>query len=193
MRSGRPVLELGAELGLRHRDALRAVDLGEAAGQHRLGLVIERAQELRLPAVPHAGADRADVGGGQDGEQLHALQRLHHGGEILDGLAVGQVARLRHRRHHEMLLDQPGDGFGLGRRQAEPRAERAARCGRRRSNGPRSGPWRCRAGTARHRAACGARGRIFRIRSLASAYSSLLPRSISASTPMQRSRCSSTV
>ena len=40
------------------RDALGAVDLGEAAGEHRLGLVIERAQELRLPAVPHAGADR---------------------------------------------------------------------------------------------------------------------------------------
>ena len=43
-----------------------AVDLGEAAGQHRLGLVIERAQQLRLPAVPDARADRADVGGGQD-------------------------------------------------------------------------------------------------------------------------------
>ena len=57
------------------RDALRAVDLGEAAGQHQLGLVVERAQQLRLPAVPDARADRPDVGDGQDEEQLQALQR----------------------------------------------------------------------------------------------------------------------
>src|SRR5262245_28638400 len=46
----RPVRELGAELGLRLRDTLRAIDLGEAAGEHRLGLVIERADQLRFPA-----------------------------------------------------------------------------------------------------------------------------------------------
>ena len=68
------------------------------------------------------GPDRADVGGGQDGEELQPLQRLHHGGEILDRLAVGQIARLRHRRHHEMHLDQPGDELGLGGVEAEPRA-----------------------------------------------------------------------
>ena len=71
---GRPVGNLGAELGLGRCHALGAVDLGEAAGKHRLGLVIERAYELRLPAVPDAGADRADIGGGQDGKKLHALQ-----------------------------------------------------------------------------------------------------------------------
>ena len=70
----RPIRHLGAELGLGRGHALGAVDLGEAAGEHRLGLVIERAQELRLPAVPHPGPDRADVGGGQDGQQLHPLQ-----------------------------------------------------------------------------------------------------------------------
>ena len=100
----RPILERLAQLRLRHGDALRAVDLGEAAGEHRLGLIIKRADKLRFPAVPHAGADRLDVGGGQDGQQLQPFRRLHHGGEILDRLAVGQVARLRHRRHHQMLL-----------------------------------------------------------------------------------------
>ena len=119
----RPFGEGGAEFRLRHRDALGAVDLREAAGQHRLGLVIQRAQQLRLPAVPHAGADAADVGGGQDRQQLHLLDRLHHGGEILDGLAVGEVARLRHRRHRQMLLDQPGDELGVGGGEAEPRAQ----------------------------------------------------------------------
>jgi len=84
----RPVLELGLELALRHRHAPGAIDLGEAASQHRLGLVIERAQKLRFPAVPHPGADRADVGGGKDREELHALQGLHHGSEILDRLAI---------------------------------------------------------------------------------------------------------
>ena len=76
----RPILELGPELGLGNGDALGAVDLGESAGEHRLGLVIERANELRLPAVPHARSDRLDVGGGEDGKQLHALDRLHDRG-----------------------------------------------------------------------------------------------------------------
>ena len=43
-RSGGQSAKLGAEFGLRHGDALAAVDLGEAAGQHRLGLVIEGAR-----------------------------------------------------------------------------------------------------------------------------------------------------
>jgi len=34
---------------------------------------------------------------------------------------VGEIARLRDRRHHEMHLDQPGDRLGLRRREAEPR------------------------------------------------------------------------
>src|ERR1700733_10325342 len=77
------------------------------AGQHRLGLVIERAYQLRLPAVPHAWTDAANVGRGQDRQKLHLLDRLNDGGEIFDGLAVRQVARLGDRRHHQMLLDQP--------------------------------------------------------------------------------------
>ena len=121
----RPIRQLGPELRLRHRDALGAIDLGEAAGEHRLGLVVERADELRLPAVPHARPDRLDVGGGQNGEQLHALDRLHHRGEILDRHPVGEIARLRDARHHQVHLDQPGDRLGLRRREAEPRAEAA--------------------------------------------------------------------
>ena len=64
-------------------------------------------------------------------EQLHPLQRLHDGGEILDRLAVGQIARLRHRRHDEVHLDQPGDELGLGRVESESRAQppRDARAG----------------------------------------------------------------
>ena len=127
----RPIRHRGAEFGLRGGDALGAVDLREAAGEHRLGLVIKRAQQLRLPAVPHARADGADVGGGEDGQQLQPFGRLHHRGEILDGLAVGQVARLRHARHHEVVLDQPGDRLGVGRGKAETRAKppRHARAG----------------------------------------------------------------
>ncbi|MGY3132754.1 hypothetical protein ACVWZM_003436 [Bradyrhizobium sp. USDA 4501] len=37
--------------------------------------------------------------------------------------AVRQVARLRHRRHRQMLLDQPRHQFGVGRREAEPRTQ----------------------------------------------------------------------
>ena len=102
------------------------------------------------------------------------LQRLHHGGEILDGFAVGQIARLRHRRHHQMHFDQPGDQLGVGRRHARIADKAGARCGRRRSSDPRSAPWRCRAGTARHKARCGAAGRIVLTKSLASANSRIL-------------------
>src|SRR3569833_4322688 len=56
----RPFGEGDAEFGLRRRDALGAVDLGEADGQHRLGLVVEGAQQLRLPAIPAARADAAN-------------------------------------------------------------------------------------------------------------------------------------
>ena len=122
---GRPIPDLGAELGLGRGHALGAVDLGEAAGQHRLGFVVERAYKLRLPAVPDAGADGADIRRRQDGEQLHALQRLHHGGEVLDRLAVGEIARLRDRRHDEVHFDQPGDELGVGGIEAQPRTKPA--------------------------------------------------------------------
>ncbi len=118
----RPILDLLLKFRLGDGDALRAVDLGEAAGQHRLGFIIKRAQQLRLPAVPNSRPDRADVGGGKNGEKLQPLERLHHGGEIFDGLSVGKIARLCDARHHEVLLDQPSYRVGLGRREAEPRA-----------------------------------------------------------------------
>ena len=119
----RPLGELCAKLRLRHRDALRAVDFREAAGQHRFGLVIQRAQELRLPAVPDPGTDAPDVGGGQDRQKLHLFDRLHNACEILDGLAVRQIARLRHHGHGQMLLDQPCHQFGIGGVESEPRAQ----------------------------------------------------------------------
>ena len=61
-----PELEAGARP---EHEALEQLGLGEAAGEHRLGLVIERANELRLPAVPHAGPDRADIDDGQHRQQ----------------------------------------------------------------------------------------------------------------------------
>ena len=118
----RPFGECGAKFRLRHRDTLRPVNLREATGQHRFGFVVQRAQQLRLPAVPDARTDAADIGARQDRQQFHLLDRLHHGGEILDGLAVRQVARLRHRGHRQVLLNQPGDQFGVGGVESKPRA-----------------------------------------------------------------------
>jgi hypothetical protein len=153
----RPVLHLGAEFGLRHRHAAGAVDLREAAGQHRLGLVVERAQELRLPAVPDARARRRGCrrwSGRAAASCARATARSRRSSRSSCGRTGRATAR---RRHHEMLLDQPGDGLGLGRRQPKRGQSRRAIRGRRRSNGPRAGPWRCRAGTARRRAARDAR------------------------------------
>ncbi len=125
----RPVGERLGEFGLGRGNALVAADLAVAAGDHGLGLVVERAQELALPAVPDAGSDRLDVGDGEHQQHLQALHRLHDGGEIEDGLAVVEVARLGGDRHGEMLLDQPGDGLGLRLVEAEARAKTAGDAG----------------------------------------------------------------
>ena len=126
---GRPVGEaLGEALGERGalvRGAALAAGLGKTAGQRQFGLGIEGAQELALPAVPDARADPANVAHGQDEQQLEPLDRLDAGDEVLDRLAVGQVARLRRHAHQEMVLDQPGDGRGLLGRKAQPRAKPA--------------------------------------------------------------------
>ena len=106
-------------------EAMAALDLRVAAGEQRLGLVIERAQQLALPAVPDAGADGADVGDGQQRQQLQPLRALHDLGEILAGLGVGQVAALGDVAHRQVLLDQPGHRLGLRGRKAEARAQPA--------------------------------------------------------------------
>ena len=121
----RPIGDGGAERGLRCGDPLARGELRVAAGHHRLGLVVERAQQLALPAVPDAGADGADVGDGQHQQQLQALRALHDVGEVADGLGVADVAAEGDLAHGQVLLDQPGDGLGLGRAQAEARTELA--------------------------------------------------------------------
>ena len=188
----RPVRQLGAQLLLREAHPLRAGEIGRAAAEHHLGLVVERAQELALPAGPDAGPDRLDVGDGEHEQELQALHGLHHLGEALDRRGIREVAALRRRRHQQMVLDEPGHGLGLrlGRGRSAGRA--CGRWRRRPSNGPPAGPWRCRAGTAPRRARGGC-GSSRRSGSRADARSPSCPASISASTPIERIRCSSTV
>ena len=132
---------IGGELGLAHprqplaqrrlgaSHALLALDRRIAARQHDLGLVIERAQQLALPAVPDARPHGLDVADGQDEQQLQAFERLHDARERLDRARIGQIAALRDRRHIEMMLDQPGDGLGLRRGESETRAQAARDAG----------------------------------------------------------------
>ncbi len=112
-----------AQRGLLDRDAFAAALLLVPEAQHFLGRIVERRQQLPLPAVPHAGADRADIDDRQHQQQPQPLGALHHLGEIEDRLEVRQVALERRRRHQQMEAHQPGDGLGLGRRQAEARAQ----------------------------------------------------------------------
>ena len=88
----RPVGEVCAECRLRGLDPVARADLRVAAGNDRLGLVVERAQELALPAVPDAGPDSADVGNGEHQQQLQTLGALHDVGEVADGLGIADVA-----------------------------------------------------------------------------------------------------
>ncbi len=57
--------------------------------------VIELAQQRRLPAVPHLGPDRADVGDGQDQQQLQPLGRLHPVDEIAGSSAGSSMSSLK--------------------------------------------------------------------------------------------------
>ena len=127
-RLGKPLAGGGGPLGARH--------FGEAAGQKQLGLVVERAQQLALPAVPDAGPDAADVADGEHQQHLQPLDRLHRGGEIVDRLAVVEVARLGGHRHQQMMLDQPGDGLGIGAARARGADRSGARSWRRRASDP---------------------------------------------------------
>ncbi len=61
--------------------------------------------------------------------QPQALQRLDDAGKVADCPRVGQVARLRERAHHEMVLDKPVDEFGFSGRQAQSRSEFAGNAG----------------------------------------------------------------
>jgi hypothetical protein len=134
------VLREGAEIGVFHRrhpalggridlQQRRAGGLGDAllvaqdigggvaaapAPEHRLGGVVELAQQLALPAVPDPGPHGADVGDGDDQQQAQALGVLDDAGEGGDGAGVGDVALLGEVAHHQVMLDQPGDQLDLG-------------------------------------------------------------------------------
>ena len=69
------------------------------------------------------------IGDGEQQQQLQPLAALHQIGEVADGLGVVEVAALGEGAHHQMMLDEPGRGLGLGRREAEPRAELARDAG----------------------------------------------------------------
>ena len=73
----------------RARSATRPPDITSAAR------VIELAQQRRLPAVPDLGADGADVGDGQDQQQLQPLRRLHLLGETRGWSAGSSMSRLK--------------------------------------------------------------------------------------------------
>ena len=91
-----PIRKRPAQSLLRRSDAPLAVDRGMAAAEHDLGLPVERAQELTLPAVPYAWSDRANVGDGEREQHLQALLGLHDRGQRLGRTRVEEVAALRH-------------------------------------------------------------------------------------------------
>src|SRR5512135_3423113 len=80
-------------------NALAAAQGEMAAAEQRLGLEIEGAQELALPASPYPRPDRLDVGHRQQQQKLEALAALHQGGEVADGLRVVQITALGEEAH----------------------------------------------------------------------------------------------
>ena len=100
-----------------------------AAAKQGLGLEIERAQELALPAVPDPRPHRADVGDGEQQQQLQPLRALHQRGEIAHRLRIVEIAALRDLAHGEVVLDQPHRRLGLRGVEPEARAQLAGDAG----------------------------------------------------------------
>ncbi len=112
-----PLAEL-LEVSLRHAksiaqrlllggDTLAAALLLVAQSQHLLGRLVQIAQELPLPAVPHTRADRANVHDCQAEQQPQPFRTLHHIDEIEDRLIVREVALEGGGRHQQMVPHQP--------------------------------------------------------------------------------------
>ena len=93
--------------------AFLAGDFREAAGEQQFRFVEQVAQQLALPAIPDTGSDCLDVADRKDQQQFHPVERLNYFSEILDRLAVVEIARLRHHTHGQMLLNEPGNGFRI--------------------------------------------------------------------------------
>jgi len=88
--------------------------------------MIELAQQRRLPPVPYVGADGADVGDGQDQQQLEPFRRLHPLNKVVDRFRVPNVELERGAAHQKMPPHQPRDGFGLFVRKSKPWGELAS-------------------------------------------------------------------
>ena len=135
-------------------DAVALGDLRVAAREQRLGRVVERAQQRALPAGPDAGTHRADIAGGEDHQQRQALRRLHDLGEGLGRLGVLHVAGSGRPRSSAGDA-RPATPRSRSRPATRPSRGQNLRAMRRAGDrsDPRGGPWRCRGGTARRRAA----------------------------------------
>ena len=108
-------IECGHQRPLFRGDLLAAPGLLVAKAQHFFGGFIQVTEQLPLPAVPHAGADCADIDDGQRKEEAQAFGRLHRFDEIHDRLVIRQVALERGCRHQQVPADEPRDGLGFGR------------------------------------------------------------------------------
>ncbi len=118
-----PARQRAAQSLLRRLDPRLAVHGGMAAAEHDLGLPIERAQKLALPAVPDAWTHGADVGCGEGKQHLQAFLGLHDLSQRLGRPRVRKVASLSHVGHDQMLLDQPDHALRVSGRKTEPQAE----------------------------------------------------------------------
>ena len=119
----RPAAEPGRERVAGGGGALGAARGLAAAGQDLEGLGVEAAEQHRLPVVPDAGADAADVADGEHGQELQPGRALDRAGEVAGGARVGQVALLGDVGHQQVVLDQPDHELGLLLVEAEARRE----------------------------------------------------------------------
>ena len=84
-----------------------------APAQDARRLVVELAQELAFPAIPHARPDGANVGDREDQQKSQAFGRLNQITKGLNGLRVADVPGLGVVGKDQMIAHQPGDKFGF--------------------------------------------------------------------------------
>ncbi len=105
--------QLARGLGAPRFEAVGRALARAASVQHALRGVVQVLEQLRLPGIPDPRAGAADVGHRQQVQRRQAPVGSDPGGERRDDGRIGDVLLLRGRRHHQVLLDQPGDELGV--------------------------------------------------------------------------------
>ena len=118
-----PAFQPLAQFRLHLGDAVLAAQTLIADAEDGERVVVQLAQQLRLPVVPRSRPNRPDIERRQHEEELQPLDASHLRCEGAHRCGVGDVALLREIRHDKVIANQPDDHLCLSLVQPETRAD----------------------------------------------------------------------